>query len=112
VPFRRIEATRGRGERATNLGVHTFGEFETGGGHEHVDGTAVLIDPVQVAAAMNPAMSSWVALRRRIDFRRRQRVLILGATGYAILRQSALGDPARGGRRRRRVRCQPARAGR
>ena len=28
------------------------------------------IDPVQVAAAMNPAMSSWVALRRRIDFRR------------------------------------------
>ena len=26
------------------------------------------IDPVAVAAAMNPAMSSWVALRRRIDF--------------------------------------------
>ena len=41
------------------------------------------IDPVQVAAAMNPAMSAWVALRRRIDFRRRQRVLILGATGNA-----------------------------
>jgi NADPH:quinone reductase-like Zn-dependent oxidoreductase len=41
------------------------------------------IDPVQVAAAMNPAMSSWVALRRRVDFRRGQRVLILGATGNA-----------------------------
>jgi NADPH:quinone reductase-like Zn-dependent oxidoreductase len=41
------------------------------------------IDPIQIAAAMNPAMSSWVALRRRIDFRRRQRVLILGATGNA-----------------------------
>jgi len=43
------------------------------------DGT----DPVLVAAAMNPAMSSWVALRQRIDFGRRQRVLILGATGNA-----------------------------
>jgi len=32
---------------------------------------------------MNPAMSSWVALRRRIDFRRGSRVLILGATGNA-----------------------------
>ncbi|NMO49908.1 zinc-binding alcohol dehydrogenase family protein [Actinoplanes sp. TBRC 11911] len=41
------------------------------------------IDPVQVAAAMNPVMSSWMALRRRIDFARRQRVLILGATGNA-----------------------------
>jgi NADPH:quinone reductase-like Zn-dependent oxidoreductase len=41
------------------------------------------IDPVVVAAAMNPAMSSWVALRRRIDFGRRQRVLVLGATGSA-----------------------------
>jgi NADPH:quinone reductase-like Zn-dependent oxidoreductase len=28
-------------------------------------------------------MSSWVALRRRIDFGRKQRVLILGATGNA-----------------------------
>ncbi len=41
------------------------------------------IDPVAVAAAMNPAMSSWVALRRRIDFDRGQRVAILGATGNA-----------------------------
>jgi NADPH:quinone reductase-like Zn-dependent oxidoreductase len=43
------------------------------------DGT----DPVLMAAAMNPAMSSWVALRRRIDFGLRQRVLVLGATGNA-----------------------------
>jgi NADPH:quinone reductase-like Zn-dependent oxidoreductase len=40
-------------------------------------------DPVLVAAAMNPAMSSWVALRQRIDFGRGQRVLVLGATGNA-----------------------------
>jgi NADPH:quinone reductase-like Zn-dependent oxidoreductase len=40
-------------------------------------------DPVLVAAAMNPAMSSWVALRRRIEFRPGQRVLVLGATGSA-----------------------------
>jgi len=41
------------------------------------------IDPVVVAAAMNPAMSSWVALRQRIDFGSRQQVVILGATGNA-----------------------------
>ncbi|HEY7633808.1 MAG TPA: zinc-binding dehydrogenase [Thermoleophilaceae bacterium] len=41
------------------------------------------VDPVLVAAAVNPVMSSWVALRRRIDFGRKQRVLILGATGNA-----------------------------
>lgn len=41
------------------------------------------VDPVLMAAAMNPAMSSWVALRQRIRFGRRQRVLILGATGNA-----------------------------
>jgi NADPH:quinone reductase-like Zn-dependent oxidoreductase len=41
------------------------------------------VDPVLLAAAMNPVMSSWVALRRRIDFKRGQRVLVLGATGNA-----------------------------
>ncbi|MFJ2904242.1 zinc-binding alcohol dehydrogenase family protein [Streptomyces sp. NPDC087212] len=40
-------------------------------------------DPVAVAAAMNPGMSSWVALRRRIDFRAGADVLVLGATGNA-----------------------------
>jgi NADPH:quinone reductase-like Zn-dependent oxidoreductase len=43
------------------------------------DGT----DPVAVAAAMNPAMSSWVALRQRIELAPGQSVLVLGATGNA-----------------------------
>lgn len=41
------------------------------------------VDPVVLAAAMNPAMSSWVALRRRVTFRPGQSVLVLGATGNA-----------------------------
>ncbi|MFJ6673259.1 zinc-binding alcohol dehydrogenase family protein [Actinosynnema sp. NPDC091369] len=41
------------------------------------------VDPVRIAAAMNPAMSSWVALRRRIGFRPGRSVLVLGATGAA-----------------------------
>ena len=41
------------------------------------------LDPVLVAAAMNPAMSSWVGLRYRIDFQPGQSVLVLGATGNA-----------------------------
>lgn len=40
-------------------------------------------DPVMISAAMNPAMASWVALRRRITFQRGQNVLVLGATGNA-----------------------------
>jgi NADPH:quinone reductase-like Zn-dependent oxidoreductase len=40
-------------------------------------------DPISVAAAMNPAMSSWVALRQRVEFRAGQKVLILGSTGSA-----------------------------
>jgi NADPH:quinone reductase-like Zn-dependent oxidoreductase len=40
-------------------------------------------DPVLLAAAMNPGMSSWVALQRRIIFTPGQSVLILGATGSA-----------------------------
>jgi NADPH:quinone reductase-like Zn-dependent oxidoreductase len=36
-----------------------------------------------IAAGMNPGMSSWVALRRRIPFSPGQRVLVLGATGNA-----------------------------
>jgi NADPH:quinone reductase-like Zn-dependent oxidoreductase len=39
------------------------------------------VDPILIAAAMNPAMSSWVAIRRRIDFQLGQKVLVLGATG-------------------------------
>jgi len=40
-------------------------------------------DAVTIAAGMNPAMSSWVALRRRVPLRSGQSVLILGATGTA-----------------------------
>jgi NADPH:quinone reductase-like Zn-dependent oxidoreductase len=40
-------------------------------------------DVVKIAAAMNPAMSSWVALRRRVPLKPGQRVLVLGATGSA-----------------------------
>jgi len=40
-------------------------------------------DPVAVAAAMNPAMSSWVALSQRVSFEAGQDVLVLGATGNA-----------------------------
>jgi NADPH:quinone reductase-like Zn-dependent oxidoreductase len=41
------------------------------------------VDAVKVAAAMNPAMSSWVALRRRVKLEPGQDVLVLGATGNA-----------------------------
>ena len=40
-------------------------------------------DPVAVAAGMNPGMSAWVGLRRRISFQPGRRVLVLGATGNA-----------------------------
>jgi NADPH:quinone reductase-like Zn-dependent oxidoreductase len=40
-------------------------------------------DPIAVAAAMNPAMSSWIALRQRVHFQAGQNVLVLGATGNA-----------------------------
>lgn len=40
-------------------------------------------DPTDLAAAMNPAMSSWIALRRRIELEPGAGVLILGATGNA-----------------------------
>jgi len=41
------------------------------------------VDPITIAAAMNPAMGSWLALRRRVLFKKRQKLLILGATGNA-----------------------------
>jgi len=40
-------------------------------------------DIAKIAAAMNPAMSSWVALRRRVELAAGASVLILGATGNA-----------------------------
>jgi NADPH:quinone reductase-like Zn-dependent oxidoreductase len=48
--------------------------------------TVVLPDDAnvpEIAAAMNPAMSSWVALRRRVPIEAGQSVLVLGATGNA-----------------------------
>jgi NADPH:quinone reductase-like Zn-dependent oxidoreductase len=41
------------------------------------------VDPATIAAGMNPAMSSWIALRRRIRLEPGARVLVLGATGNA-----------------------------
>jgi len=41
------------------------------------------VDVAKVAAAMNPAMSAWVALRRRVPIKPGQSVLVLGATGNA-----------------------------
>ena len=41
------------------------------------------VDVAKIAAAMNPAMSSWVALRRRVPLEPGQSVLVLGATGNA-----------------------------
>ncbi|MFD0312841.1 quinone oxidoreductase family protein [Streptomyces flavalbus] len=43
------------------------------------DGT----DPALLAATMNPALSSWTALRTRVPFRAGQSVLVHGATGNA-----------------------------
>jgi NADPH:quinone reductase-like Zn-dependent oxidoreductase len=40
-------------------------------------------DPVLLAAAINPGMSSWIALQRRIILKPGESVLILGATGSA-----------------------------
>lgn len=40
-------------------------------------------DVARLAAGMNPAMSSWVALRRRVPMAPGQSVLVLGATGNA-----------------------------
>jgi D-arabinose 1-dehydrogenase-like Zn-dependent alcohol dehydrogenase len=59
-------------------------------------------DPIAVAAAMNPAMSCWIALRQRVQFQAGQDVLVLGATGNAgqmavqiakLLGASACGPP-------------------
>jgi NADPH:quinone reductase-like Zn-dependent oxidoreductase len=41
------------------------------------------VNIAEIAAAMNPAMSSWVALRRKRPLTGGERVLILGATGNA-----------------------------
>lgn len=40
-------------------------------------------DPATIAAAVNPAMSGWLAMRTRAELRSGERVLVLGATGAA-----------------------------
>ncbi|WP_019547255.1 quinone oxidoreductase family protein [Streptomyces sulphureus] len=40
-------------------------------------------DPAVLVATMNPALSSWVALRDRVPFTTGQSVLVIGATGNA-----------------------------
>ncbi|WP_258370197.1 MULTISPECIES: zinc-binding alcohol dehydrogenase family protein [unclassified Curtobacterium] len=67
------------------------------------------IDPLRVAATMNPAMSSWVALRRRVPVRPGRSVLVLGATGSAgsmavrIAKHLGAGRVVAAGRDRRRL---------
>ena len=62
--------------------VGTFGERAVVDRRRAV-GLPAGTDPVPVAAAMNPAMSSWVALRRRGVEVVGSSVLVLGATGNA-----------------------------
>ena len=71
-------------------------------------------DPVAVAAAMNPAMSSWVALRRRVPFQAGQNVLVLGGTGNAgrlavqVARRLGAGEVIATGRDAGRLAALPA----
>ncbi|MEZ0352859.1 zinc-binding dehydrogenase [Mycobacterium sp. pR1184] len=66
-------------------------------------------DPILVAAAMNPVMSSWLGLRRRIVFEPGQSVLILGATGSSgrmavqVAKQLGAGHVIGAGRDARRL---------
>jgi NADPH:quinone reductase-like Zn-dependent oxidoreductase len=67
------------------------------------------VDPVAIAAAMNPAMSSWIALRKRIALQPGASVLVLGATGNAgslaiqVARRLGAGEVIAAGRDRARL---------
>lgn len=71
-------------------------------------------DPVVVAAAMNPGMSAWLALRCRVPFQKGQKVLILGATGSSgsmavqIARYLGAGQIIAAGRDERKLARLPA----
>jgi len=71
-------------------------------------------DPIAVAAAMNPAMSSWLALRQRVPFQAGQHVLVLGATGNAgqmavqVARRLGAGQVIAAGRNESRLAGLPA----
>ena len=66
-------------------------------------------DVAKIAAAMNPAMSAWVALRRRVPLQPGQSVLVLGATGNAgtmavqVARRLGAGRVVGAGRNRERL---------
>jgi NADPH:quinone reductase-like Zn-dependent oxidoreductase len=66
-------------------------------------------DPRVIAAAMNPAMSSWIALRRRIELKPGQKVMVLGATGNAgrmaiqVAKRLGAGSVVAAGRSRERL---------
>ncbi len=72
------------------------------------------VDAVKVAAAMNPAMSSWVALRRKVPLAPGQSVLVLGATGNAgamavqVAKRLGAGTVIGVGRDRARLEALPA----
>jgi NADPH:quinone reductase-like Zn-dependent oxidoreductase len=72
------------------------------------------VDVVKIAAALNPAMSSWVALRRRVPIEPGQSVLVLGATGNAgtmavqVAKRLGAGRVVAAGRDRRRLDALPA----
>src|ERR1700759_2561157 len=74
-------------------------------------------DVAKVAAAMNPAMSSWVALRRRVQLQPGQSVLVLGATGNAgamavqVARRLGAGRVIGAGRDPRRLARLPSASG-
>jgi NADPH:quinone reductase-like Zn-dependent oxidoreductase len=71
-------------------------------------------DVVKIAAAMNPAMSAWVALRRRVPIQAGQSVLVLGATGNAgqmaiqVARRLGAGRVVGAGRDQARLATLPA----
>ena len=67
------------------------------------------VDAAAVAAAMNPVMASWVALRRRAPLVPGARVLVLGATGSSgsmalcVARRFGAGEVIAGGRNAERL---------
>jgi NADPH:quinone reductase-like Zn-dependent oxidoreductase len=73
-------------------------------------------DPVAVAAAMNPAMGSWMALRQRVRFEAGQSVLVLGAgnagqMAVQVARLLGAGRTVAAGRRIERVAARLSAAG-
>jgi NADPH:quinone reductase-like Zn-dependent oxidoreductase len=66
------------------------------------------VDVAKIAAAMNPAMSSWVALRRRVPLQPGQSVLVLGtgnagAMAVAVAKRLGAGQVIAAGRNAERL---------